>query len=618
MYPPEPEDSFLMKGSITMSTATTRILILAITVLVLTSLQPAGAEKKGGVPMKAVSSPLAREKEIDGFQVKIDMTGQVLAINIPEDRDYGEKSQKVEPPLFPTAGQAMQGGRFVSASMLAAKAKQFDDGLYAAVDMAAQNGCGTYAGKKAMLMKIEQALKKEAATRESHNARVLLYSAIDLGGQAAQDEKAVVKDAADMKAEFMKNELRSKPIGFYTWNEELEKIFRQDRMLQEKQKTVQDAMPLAAAIKASGMGGAYGGYMRLNEGLTNPLIGEVSDLRPLIDGKAHPNGPFAMFPPSRAHETELIKKLYGNRPIPEGFNLIDKLVEEIRAGRISLKPGKSAGWYDYQTYALEPLVLPEKTAEAAKLDLGERYRKELVNLFKSLLALTRETHIKQLEIPACGAGMPQKALDIYPDLTLEPLATYYQRRAASYVFVRKVLEGTFGADGLKQMHRLTKSGPVKISLDQELRDMERLFTGAHDLVCAEIGCPVEGALSKEAMDAARSWMQSLARDPDIGADNRMMVPVFYDLQRKKTKVWAVLGYDAKPLTIGFSTMPTVEVFDRSGKKATPRVQFHHSTEKLIYPVMAEVYVTKILNRDEFRKICDRERSASKILAALGK
>jgi hypothetical protein len=32
--------------------------------------------------------------------------------------------------------------------------------------------------------------------------------------------------------------------------------------------------------------------------------------------------------------------------------------------------------------------------------------------------------------------------------------------------------------------------------------------------------------------------------------------------------------------------------------------------------MAEVYVKKILNRDELRKICDRERTASKILVYL--
>ena len=35
--------------------------------------------------------------------------------------------------------------------MLAQKAKQFDDGLYAAVELAAQQGSGTFAGKAPML-----------------------------------------------------------------------------------------------------------------------------------------------------------------------------------------------------------------------------------------------------------------------------------------------------------------------------------------------------------------------------------------------------------------------------------------------------------------------------------
>ena len=42
--------------------------------------------------------------------------------------------------------------------------------------------------------------------------------------------------------------------------------------------------------------------------------------------------------------------------------------------------------------------------EAQRLKLDESYRKELVGLFKALLALTRETHIKQLEVPMVGFG----------------------------------------------------------------------------------------------------------------------------------------------------------------------------------------------------------------------
>src|SRR5262249_17198798 len=139
------------------------------------------------------------------------------------------------------------------------------------------------------------------------------------------------------------------------------------------------------------------------------------------------------FPPSRAHETDLVTKLYGNRPIPDGFSLVDEMIRRIRSGQIQLKPTEQSGWYDYQTWAIEPLVVPERTPEATHLQATESYRKQLVELFKGILALTRETHIKQLVVPMAGAaapGLPKRPeIHIRPDLTVEPLATFYRRRA---------------------------------------------------------------------------------------------------------------------------------------------------------------------------------------------
>ena len=52
-------------------------------------------------------------------------------------------------------------GGFVSASVLAQKAKQFDDGLYAAVEEAAQNGAGRFAGESGCLLaRLARALRR--------------------------------------------------------------------------------------------------------------------------------------------------------------------------------------------------------------------------------------------------------------------------------------------------------------------------------------------------------------------------------------------------------------------------------------------------------------------------
>ena len=44
--------------------------------------------------------------------------------------------------------------------------------------------------------------------------------------------------------------------------------------------------------------------------------------------------------------------------------------------------------------------------------------------------------------------------------------------------------------------------------------------------------------------------------------------------------------------------------------------FHDASYSIAYPVMAEVYVTKILDRNEFRAHCDTYKTRSAILANL--
>ncbi|MGO8790608.1 MAG: hypothetical protein ACLQVL_24935 [Terriglobia bacterium] len=336
-----------------------------------------------------------------------------------------------------------------------------------------------------------------------------------------------------------------------------------------------------------------------------------------------------MFPPSQAHETNLAKSLYGSQPIPEGFNLADEMVKRLRAGQLDLKPKPNSGWYDYQTFALEPLAVPERMPEAQRLQFDESYRRELVGLFKALLALTRETHVKQLEMPTLGSAAPSRIvrLQITPDLTVEPLATYYLRRARSYRFVRGVLQQAFGPEALPKLRRLTAAGPVNLSLAEELTLMEALFHGAYLRSCEEIGMRPEpdsefgsgrdATIHRAVMGA---WLESLPKDPDLGKDIRMMVPLFYDVQRQQTKVWAVLGVATKPLTVSYAHPPTVKEFKgpagASVKPGEVEVDFEPQYTKLAYIVSAEVYIGRLLNRTEFRQLCDQKKTFAAIVAGL--
>jgi hypothetical protein len=391
---------------------------------------------------------LASQRKSGDYTIKVDLSRQVLTMEIPKMVRHGGGGEE---RLYPAPGDRHStnaGGPpdagsvdFVSASILSAKAKQFDDGLYAAAEIAMQEGLPGVLGKKMFLSALLGALKDlgdpSIPQQEKEWSRAFIDAASSLGGQNLGEDAKVTELSQKIKEVFLQELLRSKPIGFYTWNEELGKIFRQDRLLQTK---LEKSAALVQAIKkkAGQTKDFYFKYLGFTEKMTNPFPSDVTDLRCCIEdhlttrATGEQQKAVVFFPPSRSYETDLVKKLYGNKLIPDNFNLAETLIEEIKAGSIDLTPRENSGWYDYQTYSLESLILPEKSPEGNKLEFTQSYREELEELFKSLLALTRETHIKQLEIPLMiGSAYRQRPpeqkirIDISPELTLEPLATYY-------------------------------------------------------------------------------------------------------------------------------------------------------------------------------------------------
>ena len=61
--------------------------------------------------------------------------------------------------------------------------------------------------------------------------------------------------------------------------------------------------------------------------------------------------------------------------------------------------------------------------------------------------------------------------------------------------------------------------------------------------------------ASEAADRFDSWVRDLRYDPDLSMDLRAMVPVFYDVERCKTKQWAFLGWADRSITISFAQPP---------------------------------------------------------------
>ncbi|KAH3762752.1 hypothetical protein Pelo_5420 [Pelomyxa schiedti] len=113
------------------------------------------------------------------------------------------------------------------------------------------------------------------------------------------------------------------------------------------------------------------------------------------------------------------------------------------------------------------------------------------------------------------------------------------------------------------------------------------------------------------LEMARAWLLNIAADNDVKADNRMMTPVFYDQEKKKMKVWCVLGWGTKKLDIKFHIPP---------RPVAPReditLLFEPLTVEYTYPVFAEVYTRRVLDRTEFRSLCDTHCTRSRILSAI--
>lgn len=558
-------------------------------------------------------------KEIDGHRVMLDRREQVVGLDVWEDSTLIQ-SDGGDAPIAPTLRDLVSSASLVSASVLAEKAKRFDDGLLAAVELAAQRGAGDFPGKRTLLAGLVAALAHE----EVDQAIAVLLAAAKLGSLPVSLAPRAEEAVSDTIRRFLLDPLRSKPLGFYTWSPDLQAIFQQDRMLQGELHPGSGRNAIVRTLRGSPvLRSIYENYLELAARMTAPGAGG-SDLRVFLDSDAssHRNDDVRFLPPSRSPEETLLERLYGGRSVPEGFNLVDELSQRIRRGEVDLSPRPESGWYDYQVWALEACVAPDRMPEGSHLALGSGYQEQLVDLFRGLVTLAREVHVKQIAIPTLGAPevRPGDTIRIAPELRVEPLATYFLRRALSYRFVKGVLEDGFGTTALGSLHRLTSEGPIDRHLVGEVADMERLLVGAYMLVCEDLGMdPDEGSLVGlgESPDASvaffQSWARDPSRDPDVGTDARAMVPLFYDPREAKIKSLLFLGWSSRPVCISFAVPPAVDVLTQDGRRPDARVEFSAVTERLPYPVAVEAHTSRILDRAEFRAHCDRYRTREAIL-----
>ncbi|MBN2497218.1 MAG: hypothetical protein JXR96_21675 [Deltaproteobacteria bacterium] len=545
--------------------------------------------------------------------------------------------------------------------------KPFNDGLYAAVELGAQEGVeGIYTGKQLFLQDLLDALcalgQGASASQKEHidAAATDVAAALMLGGAEPVAPAEILAAARSAASEFESKPLFSRPIGFYTWDETLEGIFRQDRFLQNYDAKLGGPYTreqfgkfgaVAAVLNAdAGLLDRYQSILALYCGLTNPfahypataLLPYVPDVSALDDPEAvkaafladnpasgHPypwcDAHFALFPSSYSKETRYYEELGCADMLEPDTNYMELFIEAIRSGEIDLEPDVDSGWYDYQTYALETLLLPERAPESDHLLLTAAYKKKLIETFKSILTQNRETHVKQLDIGfGLGAAL-EKKVNVYPQFPVEPFPTFYLRNARAYRFLETYLIAVMGEDFLSALQRLHEDGSrSEMSLVEELRDRAALLYGLHLVSCDHLG--MHAGLLEEEMaeydaaacrERALAWLDGWKSDQDVMKDPRVILPVQYDPATDTTHYWATIGVKVIKASAEFVEGYKPEVVEvQPGCEVDGFVLHRYYLLVEQFAEVARPNSLPPLTREEFRSICDRYDNAQAIVEAL--
>jgi hypothetical protein len=464
-----------------------------------------------------------------------------------------------------------------------------------------------------------------------------LAAGLELAGVQVEPADAAAK--AKWLKSFREDEVASKPIGFYTWDKELENCFRFLRFFQHEFTASELGVPraLGEAVRSDAvLEEEYRRALDFYAKLSNPALGycvlnfpdNLDQARP----GEHPT--VAFFPSSTSRETVLFEKLFP-RGLPESAQVMDELIRGIRSGKIDLKPGPDSGWYDYQVYALETLLLPEKGEEHNKLVLTKEYKKRMMEAFKALMTKRRETHVRQMANPFVLVMEAPANLQVKysPRLRVEPCPSYYLRTARAYAFLANFLEASVGREALRTLHGLRKGGTRELDLDAELLRMRDLFYGLYLVSVQDIG--LKPALTKEeepeserCYKLAVDWLPKAFEDPDLAIDTRVSVPIFPDRNRGVTRIWATLGVRLAHLDAEYVRPPSVTQAhrpDADPKERAPWRQLSADELEASHYLIAvdefaevELHGLHVLSREDLRAVCDREKTKDAIIAALRK
>lgn len=154
----------------------------------------------------------------------VNQSDAVIRLDVPLIKpDHDQKLLELHPSYAAAASSTQV---LPSVNLIDGKAKQFDDGLYAAVDLALFQGVAD--GRFGHIALVKRLL---AAVESKSPAAAYLAAGLTLGG--VETRVASDSERLELIRKFEANPALSKPIGFYTWNDSLQRCWRFMRYFQE-------------------------------------------------------------------------------------------------------------------------------------------------------------------------------------------------------------------------------------------------------------------------------------------------------------------------------------------------------------------------------------------------
>ncbi len=606
-------------------------------------------------------------------RVKVQADGGELTVNL-DDRNAtfavsaparsavkAEAGVTISTAIYPSFGAA-PGPSLPSLELARWRGIAFDEGALAAVELKLEEAVGPLAaGRGGFLKALALKLKAAYEADDRTASRVAFADAQAFAGTAIALSRAdgkvpaelglaseAASKAAQDKERFLKeNVLAQLPGGRYGWGEDLKRIYLTSLWLgrgfeRADEREFKAALALVWAVENDAdLAGQYSLLAGLCDALagTPPGAASVGDYTALLAGRdavtvlgelgtirrlqldAKDKGEEFVFLPALGRpEVELIRRWVARGEVPKG-SWAEAYAAATSEAEGAPAPARDAPWPDYVAYAWMALLKPEATPEAAKITWDDGYKARLRESFVTSFDQVRG---RAPAAPPPAAGGEGVAVDVAPDLRLEPLPEYYVRIARAYARLSDVLTAAFTPAVLEGMRGRREGGSAAAeSVAAEAAGLSELFFGLYLLSCADIGMGPSlryDEVTDRAAAAARAheWLANWRTDQDMAVDVREawpLGPADPSNPGKGTVYRCVLGVRAVDVEVKYDRKPTFYV---PGTTRTVDLYFKPAKYTVYVPVIVEVVVPGVapLTRANFRKICNEQKTESAIVAAL--